>query len=319
MAKIKVIGGNIPGRLSTCEPVTNLKSLMEELLLQLRYAMLWKFNYEEWYNSLVGIHIKDSAGIEYYPLITEAVFIPLSPDDILFIKGLIKRHHISLTSEKPTEEENKKKEALIAKFATFMKPQQESDPGYFFRLSSRSAKDVPRTMVSIKKPEDIFAIVTRSERIFSDLEIYQKWWFKSRYLQIVLLPWVDVNTAYEFRCFVHKKKLTAISQYAYFNLYDDFQSVEILTKVRDSILHFHKEILKYVPYYSYVVDLRLDKNKDPYRVYLLEFNPFYADISSGSCLFEWKRDFKLLYEGRDDGKEAPVIRARKKMCWYRFY
>jgi len=108
IAKIKLINNHIPGRLATCEPVTTTQALLEELIWQLRYAMLWKFNYEEWYNPLAGIHIKDSKGDEYYPLIHEAVFIPLSPDDISFIKGLIKRHHISLKSDQPTDEEKKK-------------------------------------------------------------------------------------------------------------------------------------------------------------------------------------------------------------------
>ena len=31
---------------------------------------------------------------------------------------------------------------------------------------------------------------------------------------------------------------------------------------------------------------------------MLEFNPFYGDISSGASLFDWKRDRELIYNNK---------------------
>jgi hypothetical protein len=39
------------------------------------------------------------------------------------------------------------------------------------------------------------------------------------------------------------------------------------------------------------------EEKEKWRVFLLEFNPFYADGDAGTSLFDWKREFSILYNG----------------------
>jgi hypothetical protein len=58
-----------------------------------------------------------------------------------------------------------------------------------------------------------------------------------------------------------------------------------------------------------------------YMCHLIEFNPFYGDNWTGSALFEWQRDFELLYHYKGTTPflttsysfqgERPVIRVRK--------
>jgi len=160
-------------------------------------------------------------------------------------------------------------------------------------------------------------------------------------LQLVLLPWdTTIGKSVEFRCFVHKRRLCAVSQYD-FSIATLLQVPERLRLFKRLIEDFYQQLKASIPYASCVMDvvvkrsnapiltfetaeydassMFVEDNKDQWegeekerwRVHLLEFNPFYADGSSGTSLFDWKREFSIIYNGYkavgDAAAEAQTV------------
>jgi hypothetical protein len=151
-----------------------------------------------------------------------------------------------------------------------------------------------------------------------------------RTIQLVLLPWDNtIHSSVEFRCFIHRRRLCGISQYdvAIVPLLQDPMRARLFKRL---IEHFHEEIATQIPYESCIMDIVVKTTEaarnaptfataiatdldleqpevhnvawsggehERWRVMLLEFNPFYADGNSGASLFDWKRDFSIVYHG----------------------
>jgi len=163
--------------------------------------------------------------------------------------------------------------------------------------------------------EEIMSIVTKSDRVMSDLEMQNKFLFTKKYMRIILLPWKQMNPKFEFRCFIHQRILTAISQYEFQLVIPELQNEDILFKIRNTIVSFHNQISSSIPYPSCVMDLHLNcESEQNFKPELIEFNPFFGDLSSGSCLFEWQHDRDLLYNNVviGEGTCLPVLRVRKE-------
>eukprot|EP01102_Stenamoeba_stenopodia_P019925 TRINITY_DN761_c0_g1_i1.p1 TRINITY_DN761_c0_g1~~TRINITY_DN761_c0_g1_i1.p1 ORF type:complete len:561 (+),score=153.64 TRINITY_DN761_c0_g1_i1:106-1683(+) len=166
-------------------------------------------------------------------------------------------------------------------------------------------------------------------------------------LQLVLLPWdTAIGMSVEFRCFVHNRRLCAVSQY-------DFSASTLLQVPDRSALFkrliedFYQQLKPSIPFSSCVMDVVVKRSNAPnptfestkfdpkkafldddddkkewrgedkerWRVHLLEFNPFYADGTSGTSLFDWKREFSIIYNGykaadKEDAEWKTVLRYR---------
>jgi len=287
----------------------------EELIFQFRYNHLWKFTYEEWFYHLAGIQIRDKEGLSYVPIPQDVTFIPLTEDEIDLLKKLTLKNTM-FTSSTKTEAEAQQYNKLSQKITTHL-PSSLSSSGFFIRLSTRSPKDVPKSILPCQNAADVLFLLSRSERCFLDLELHKKILTKLKYLQIVVLPWIEIPLALEFRCFVKGHKLNAISQYdAYTHYFDILQDVDFLREIKSQIHNFHQQLAPFMPYPSYVMDVYIEQRTSSLRVHLIELNPFYADMSSGSALFEWKRDYDLLYSGTGSGTgsdPSSILRVRKKL------
>jgi hypothetical protein len=110
----------------------------------------------------------------------------------------------------------------------------------------------------------------------------------------------NLNRIREFRVFVYKNKITAISQQS---LYDVNDILEPLTdKERNDLIYKWIEIIK--SYFesdikekithidSYVMDFAILDDDSPY---FIELNSFGKEYASGSALFGWIRDYNILY------------------------
>ena len=204
---------------------------------------------------------------------------------------------------------------------------QWNQAGVFMRLSSRSPKDYhPHLIVASRSGQDIVNRLVCSGRSRACLREYLATPDPSRPMNVVLLPWDHAMAcSLEFRCFVHHKKLNCISQYDPYTVCRQLQPAASSLLLRDRIVFFHDQIKDRVPYPSYVMDVVFkpssssissssDEEQDPTDVstldcHLIEFNPFYADVSSGASLFDWERDYTLMYEGLASDS-PPIIRIR---------
>jgi len=101
-----------------------------------------------------------------------------------------------------------------------------------------------------------------------------------------------IPTEGEFRGFVYKKNLTAVSQY------DSHCYFPELVKNKDTIaknfVEFHKSIKHLIEPESYIVDFAILKNG---TIKIVELNPF--GEYTGSALFSWKEDIDII-QGRKE-------------------
>jgi hypothetical protein len=110
----------------------------------------------------------------------------------------------------------------------------------------------------------------------------------------------NLNRLREFRVFVHKNKITAISQQS---LYDSNTILEPLNET-EKIKLIHKWIIIITSYFenevkkrfthidSYVMDFAILDDDTPY---FIELNSFGKEYTSGSALFGWIQDYSILY------------------------
>ena len=115
-------------------------------------------------------------------------------------------------------------------------------------------------------------------------------------LRMYIIPWNShLDVFKEFRVFVYKNNITAISQQ---HLYSSNELLKEDTTIIPSLVHtiqtFFDERIKYkikdLDCYSY--DFAILDNGQPY---FIEINPFGKEYSSGSSLFHWLIDEDKLY------------------------
>ena len=125
-------------------------------------------------------------------------------------------------------------------------------------------------------------------------------------LKIYLMPWKTIDLDKEFRVFVYKKKITAISQQ---HLYTPNATLNAIssTEERYSVINnwvaiinreFHSTIKDRLAYLdSYVMDIAILEND---IAYFIEINCFGKEYASGSSLFHWLINEEILYNDKDD-------------------
>lgn len=96
----------------------------------------------------------------------------------------------------------------------------------------------------------------------------------------------------EFRAFVHKRQLNALSQYCYYQYFADLVSNKL--QIQQKILDFFAKIKDLIPHENYVIDFAIVNND---RVLIIELNPFFGD--TGACLFSWRepKDVNIMKNG----------------------
>lgn len=166
---------------------------------------------------------------------------------------------------------------------------------WFLRTENCSGKDSPYCSQPITSFSDIIRIIETSDRIGYFIGHKNKF-------SIYLVPYnkfITENLEWEFRVFVHNKRITAISQY-YTNIkYDlgkDGLNVELLVK---NARELRNEFYHYYDFSDYVLDMFLIPGKET----IIEVNTFGIRGCCGSALFEWVKDYNQLY---GDGSDIEV-------------
>ncbi len=110
----------------------------------------------------------------------------------------------------------------------------------------------------------------------------------------------NLNGIREFRVFVHKNKITAISQQAVYDINDilepltDKEKNDLINKWINIIKsYFESDIKKKITHIdSYVMDFAILDDDSPF---FIELNSFGKEYASGSALFGWIDDYNILY------------------------
>ena len=107
----------------------------------------------------------------------------------------------------------------------------------------------------------------------------------NRIITLYLIPYVEIDHNFEFRVFVYKNKITAVSQQNIYKV-NEAMTPEIAQQVCHIISEYFTNHVKICITHidSYVMDIALI---DGYSPYFIEVNPFGKEYSSGSALFHW--------------------------------
>ncbi len=138
-------------------------------------------------------------------------------------------------------------------------------------------------------------------------------------MKVMAREWRQFDTDWEFRCFVFKKQMTAISVYNNLGYYPEMIGKE--EKIKTLILEGFDQVkdLLAPEFETYIIDFAIVDEK----AVIIEVNPF--GPMTGPSLFDWNADRYLLQRGEDHWKDdfggnskivdlsnLPQVRVNKK-------
>lgn len=157
--------------------------------------------------------------------------------------------------------------------------------GWFFKLSSRSPKDVGR-MQPVRCPEDVLSLCRRSHRVREDLEAYVA--TEEGTLYLVFKPWMGDDIAQETRLFVVRDEIVG---------HCDASTDEVLPwSDVESALDRQLQVLHRAGYTTYCLDLHKRKSDGGRAWHITELNPL--DLST-DCFYYTYHELLLERLSRD--------------------
>eukprot|EP00462_Mataza_sp_D1_P006260 CAMPEP_0175122826 /NCGR_PEP_ID=MMETSP0087-20121206/1919_1 /TAXON_ID=136419 /ORGANISM="Unknown Unknown, Strain D1" /LENGTH=540 /DNA_ID=CAMNT_0016404481 /DNA_START=30 /DNA_END=1650 /DNA_ORIENTATION=+ len=131
------------------------------------------------------------------------------------------------------------------------------------------------------------SLLLSSERVFTDVVDWLKYGEPE---QIVLRKWeARLLLEYEFRCFVWKGKITAISQYDHYCVYPHLAAQQLA--IKNAITAHWRKFHHAVGQESYCADLVYFP--DTKKAMLVEISPFLP--CTGPAMFSWVTDIRVLH------------------------
>jgi len=295
------------------------------LLRQMYTCQVTKYNIEHWYHDLAKCNTPTRT------VTAPTIFLDLTDEELNCIRAISKTklaENIGM-ERRLTNEEMQAEDNFLLRLQGLLDPYEGKE--FFCRFSTRSPKDavsVPKEtwdqldivqrlqakleLLCVTNAQQILTLLTKSQRIFSDINFYYQYRVpdtSSSKLCLILRDFVrDLPVDHEFRCFVRNKKMTAISQYYCYHTWPALQDRNHVLQCRDAMVNFHNSISHAISMPDYVIDFVVYPD---FQCHIIELNPFGAAMSSGSALFHWLKDYKLLYD--EMGLDNAVIRVVEHM------
>lgn len=147
--------------------------------------------------------------------------------------------------------------------------------------------------MKISNSTEALSTLIKSSRIFQDLSRVERFGENAK-AKIVFREWnenVVDRPHMEFRGFVYKNNLNALSQYDNITFYPELFAQH--QELGQTILNFFNDQIrdKLQHIESYVIDFFVDVDK----IYVIELNPFHT--GAGPCLFTWRENRELFMNG----------------------
>ncbi len=246
------------------------KDTPEKLLAKVYQSYIDGFDYHVWYSNEIPDGPKDVQMIHIPDVTKKALSRAYKSNQPISDKNII---------------------ALLDKIENHMQPNEQ----YFVRLSGTSGKNEKSV-----EPFDNARMIIRhlvSVKLFVEQEYNQD---KETYL--ILIPWNEtIDSRCELRIFVVDNQLTAASTQKWWELQQ--YSEEELDAIEYALMNIG--FIGYIPYTTFVADVYIDVNTK--TCHLIELNPFGAASGAGSSLFNWEKDYDLLYGiNHDKNKEIEL-------------
>lgn len=180
-------------------------------------------------------------------------------------------------------------ESVLLPFSEFEKVDeaiQSLGGSAFVRLSSLS----PKFFEPVQTKEEVLLVLTESERTREDLENST----------LFLRKYFDFPKNKEFRLFIRNGKLRAISKY------DPEENCGLSEEeVRKQVTRWFRCLCLegLLSFEDCTLDIVIWKEKKDLSlfddgIFLIEYNSYGEDSVSGSCLFDWEKDWEILTKGK---------------------
>jgi len=304
----------------------------DAFIAQVQWEHFFHYREEYWRSFLKGFSVTNLSGESYQPLIP-AIIVPLDHETVETLFQYQKKRRVFITSQNTAEPMSSFQIVVLKVLEEKIDRalSQLNVKEIFVKTSTRSPKDVfvipqqksitqplKRGIASLIEPpvtsmagsappplicgKDAVRMLATSNRVFYDLECYLLS-PQSENMSVIVKPYVVHDPQHEYRCFVHCRKLTAISQYGW---HPTTTALPLKKKyqLKKDIEHFMKQMIHALPFESVVVDLYCDPLQSPI---LIECKPFSSDLGIKSSLFDWFRDRFILYHypEEEDSSNPP--------------
>jgi len=160
--------------------------------------------------------------------------------------------------------------------------------------------------LKVRNGYDVFQLITKSQRIFSDILGYFQYRTEnttSMHFNLILRDWDPMPQDHEFRCYVKGRKILAISQYHCYNFFEALQEESHIERARNAIMSVHDEVKDHLPVPNYIIDIAV--HPIDFSCKIIEINPYGPHQSSGSALFSWIHNYDLL-TGKEEHDIPPI-------------
>jgi len=179
-----------------------------------------------------------------------------------------------------------KEEIENAKIKNYCPKQQAVFDGFMKAIYKKNMKVV--------NGQQALKLLTMSHRVFEDLSSVKDFIKFELNTKIVLRRWDKIlidKPEMEFRAFVFKNQLNALSQYDYASCYPEL--VKNKLNIQEKIQSFFNLVLKekLKTHETYILDLFVYGDS----IKVIELNSF--ETWTGACLFSWAEDKNLLLNG----------------------
>jgi len=141
----------------------------------------------------------------------------------------------------------------------------------------------------VDNSEEAFDLFKKSDRIKIDLMRLTDY-PKAFSIKIIVREFKPMDPSMEFRVFIFKRKITAISQYCYHLYFPHLVKNKNIYK--EKIEAFYDQVKDIIPQELCVMDVLILPDDE---IKIIELNPFYND--TGACLFSWIEDKDILRNG----------------------
>jgi len=156
----------------------------------------------------------------------------------------------------------------------------------------------------VESSEEAFDLFKNSDRIRCDLMKLTDY-PQAFNIKIIVREFTPMDPSMEFRVFIFKRKITAISQYCYHLYFPHLVSNKNIYK--EEIEKFYEKVKDLIPQELCVMDVLILPDGN---IKIIELNPFYND--TGACLFSWIEEKELL---RNGPLEIRVVTEAPEDCY----
>jgi len=180
----------------------------------------------------------------------------------------------------------------------------EGNPGYFIRTENVSLKHGCHGVGPYTNFRDVLESTCSCIHGHTPVDLH------TTEMKFYILPWIKIIPDKEFRVFVCKKQITAISTQRCYQINQTLRDIESDDEREELIRSWVHILVTYIdsikdliPLASYSIDIALvGDSETSLSPYLIELNSFGKEYASGSSLFHWLLDEDIMYDLRGEKK-----------------